>query len=215
MDQLNNAKQAVFKSSDNSQNFDASLEIKGYDFNTFDPEKTTIHELLSTYLSTGIQASHLGRAIDIVNMMLNYSDIDEDNNPIKCKVFLGYTSNLITSGLREIIKYLTQHKLVDCIVTTAGGIEEDLIKCMAPTYLHKFNADDNNLRQKGLNRVGNMLIPNKNYCLFETFMHKSLDIMLNEQKENDINWTPSKIINKLGKEINNEDSICYWAYKVF
>ena len=27
-------------------------------------------------------------------------------------------------------------------------------------------------------------------------------------------WSPSKIIHRLGKEIDNEDSVYYWAYKV-
>ena len=27
-------------------------------------------------------------------------------------------------------------------------------------------------------------------------------------------WTPSKIVNRLGKEINNPDSVYYWAYRV-
>lgn len=27
-------------------------------------------------------------------------------------------------------------------------------------------------------------------------------------------WTPSKMIHRLGKEINNPDSVYYWAYKV-
>lgn len=27
-------------------------------------------------------------------------------------------------------------------------------------------------------------------------------------------WTPSKMIARLGKEINNPESICYWAQKV-
>ncbi len=27
---------------------------------------------------------------------------------------------------------------VDCIVATAGGVEEDFIKCLAPTYLGDF-----------------------------------------------------------------------------
>jgi deoxyhypusine synthase len=31
--------------------------------------------------------------------------------------------------------------------------------------------------------------------------------------EKRVNWTPSKIIHRLGKEINNEESVCYWAYK--
>lgn len=29
----------------------------------------------------------------------------------------------------------------------------------------------------------------------------------------DIAWTPSKIIERLGLEINDEQSICYWAAK--
>lgn len=40
-----------------------------------------------------------------------------------------------------------------------------------------------------------------------------LDTMLEEQTSSGCVWTPSKIIHRLGKEINNEDSIYYWAYK--
>ena len=51
---------------------------------------------------------------------------------------MGYTSNLISSGVRETLRYLVQHKMVDAVVTSAGGVEEDLIKCLAPTYLGEF-----------------------------------------------------------------------------
>ena len=44
----------------------------------------------------------------------------------KATIYLGYTSNLVTSGLREIFRYLAKHKKVNVIVTTAGGIEEDI-----------------------------------------------------------------------------------------
>jgi deoxyhypusine synthase len=40
------------------------------------------------------------------------------------------------------------------------------------------------------------------------------DQMVDEQDKNGVNWTPAKIINRLGKEINNPDSVYYWAYKV-
>lgn len=33
------------------------------------------------------------------------------------------------------LRYLVQHRMVDVLVTTAGGVEEDLIKCMGNTYL--------------------------------------------------------------------------------
>ena len=132
---------------------------------------------------------------------------------------LGYTSNLISSGLREIILHLVKHKHVSAIVTTAGGIEEDFIKCISKTYLGDFALDGATLRKKGMNRIGNLVVPNDNYCAFEDWLTPILDAMLDEQKARlqdggDGPWSPSQIIRRLGKEINNEESVYYWAYKV-
>ena len=71
--------------------------------------------------------------------------------------------------------------LVDVIVTTAGGIEEDLIKCLAPTYRGDFSLPGALLRSKGLNRIGNLLVPNDNYCKFENWIMPLFDQMLLEQ----------------------------------
>lgn len=49
------------------------------------------------------------------------------------------------------------------------------------------------LRSKGLNRIGNMLVPNSNYCLFEDWIMPLLDQMLKEQQEQGTVWTPSKV----------------------
>ena len=65
-----------------------------------------------------------------------------------CTIFLGYTSNMASCGVRETIRFLVQHKMVDCIVATAGGIEEDFIKCLAPTFLGDFSLDGRTLRGK-------------------------------------------------------------------
>jgi len=126
--------------------------------------------------------------------------------------------------LRETFRYLTQHSHVSAIVTTAGGIEEDLIKCLAPTYMGAFHLDGATLRKSGMNRIGNLVVPNDNYCKFEDWVVPILDTMLSEQevkrkeeREKDDgetwSWTPSKIIHRLGKEINDERSVYYWAYK--
>lgn len=133
-------------------------------------------------------------------------------------IFLGYTSNLVSSGLRETLRYLVEHSHVSAIVATAGGIEEDLIKCLAPTYLDSFASVGAELREKGMNRIGNLVVPNSNYCAFEDWVVPLLDTMLAEQEmsrntEEPLVWTPSTVINRLGKEINDETSICYWAYK--
>uniref|UniRef100_A0A8C0GWV9 Deoxyhypusine synthase n=1 Tax=Chelonoidis abingdonii TaxID=106734 RepID=A0A8C0GWV9_CHEAB len=133
--------------------------------------------------------------------------------PSGCTIFLGFTSNLISSGIRETIRYLVQHNMVDVLVTTAGGVEEDLIKCLAPTYVGEFSLRGKELRQSGINRIGNLLVPNDNYCKFEDWLMPILDQMVAEQNMEGVKWTPSKMIARLGKEINNPESVYYWAQK--
>lgn len=59
----------------------------------------------------------------------------------RCYTFLGYTSNMISMGSRDYIRYLCEHKMIDCIVTTCGGIEEDFIKCMGDLHVGAFDLD--------------------------------------------------------------------------
>lgn len=74
------------------------------------------------------------------------------------------------------------------------------------------------LREKGINRAGNVLIPNNNYCDFERWVQPIYDTMAEEQKTREFDFTPSELIARFGKEIasepRHEESICYWAYKV-
>ncbi|KAI8967690.1 deoxyhypusine synthase [Mycotypha africana] len=202
---------------------DDSVLIQGPDFN----KKLSLSDLLNSYKKIGYQGSSLGEAIEIVKEMrrwrLSDDPINEDEakeyldpekrKQTKCKIFLGFTSNLVSSGLREIIRFLVQHKMVDVLVATAGGVEEDFIKCLAPTYLGDFNLKGSELRKQGLNRIGNLLVPNNNYCKFEDWIIPIFDKMLEEQKSENKFWTPSTMIERLGKEINDESSIYYWAAK--
>lgn len=194
--------------------------VKGYDWN----KGIDYGELLKTYKHCGFQATNFGLAVEEINNMLRCRDIplaeefddsletdDFIRRQYNCTIFLGYTSNMVSTGIRDTIRFLVQHRLVDCIVTTAGGVEEDLIKCLAPTYLGDFSLDGRTLREKGINRIGNLLVPNENYCLFEDWVMPHLDEMLVEQKTKGVLWTPSKVIARLGEKINDPNSIYYWA----
>lgn len=99
------------------------------------------------------------------------------------------------------------------IVTTCGGVEEDFIKCMSKFYIGKFELDGRDLRMKGINRTGNLLVPNDDYCDFEDWMMPILDYMLEKQKKENYIWTPSKMIKLMGERINNEESVYYWCAK--
>ena len=69
------------------------------------------------------------------------------------------------------------------------------------------------LRAKGINRIGNLLVPNRNYCLFEDWLSPLLDTMLEEQQSTGTFWSPSTMIHRMGEVIDDESSICYWAAK--
>jgi len=200
-----------------------SPTVLGYDFN----KGVDYSALLDAYARTGFQATNLARAVEEIEKMLNWSLADEPvaedeeeeyraqdvRQKVRTKIWLSYTSNLISSGLRESIRFLAQHSMVQVMISTAGGIEEDLIKCMAPTHLGEFDMEGLGLRRRGINRIGNLLAPNDNYCLFEDWMTEVLNKMHDEQERDHITWTPSKMIHRFGKEIDNPESVCYWAYK--
>ncbi|XP_049384239.1 deoxyhypusine synthase isoform X2 [Solanum stenotomum] len=218
---MGSVRSVVFKESENLEG--SCTKIEGYDFN----KGVNYAELIKSMVSTGFQASNLGDAIEIVNQMLDWrlshelptEDCSEEERDVAyresvtCKIFLGFTSNLVSSGVRDTVRYLVQHRMVDVVVTTAGGIEEDLIKCLAPTYKGDFSLPGAALRSKGLNRIGNLLVPNDNYCKFENWIIPIFDQMYEEQINEKVLWTPSKVIARLGKEIDDETSYLYWAYK--
>ena len=120
---------------------------------------------------------------------------------------------MASCGMREVIRYLAEHKMIDCIVTSCGGIEEDLMKSLADFYMGDFNMDDSQNRKDFNCRIGNILVPAENYVRLEAFLLPIYATMYKEQEKDKVLWTPSKLIARLGKEINKPDSIYYWCYK--
>ncbi|KAJ5524024.1 Deoxyhypusine synthase [Penicillium frequentans] len=199
---------------------EGTQQVSGIDFDKFQGRDITVAEMVDNMTNMGFQGSAVAEAARIINEMRAFRDPETG---AKTTIFLGYTSNLISSGLRDTLRYLVKHNHVSAIVTTAGGVEEDLIKCLAPTYMGAFATPGAGLRAKGLNRIGNLVVPNNNYCAFEDWLVPILDRMLEEQEaskrkaqetgdvEDELHWTPSRITERLGLEINNEDSVLYWA----
>lgn len=217
---------------------DNFIKVQGIDYSKDEAYNMTATDLVKSMSTMGFQGTSVGEACEVINKMRSWrgkhkSELEDheikgdfdDEGYQKTTIFLGYTSNLISSGLRDTLRYLVQHKMVSAVVSSAGGIEEDIIKCLAPTYLGEFHLPGKGLREQGMNRIGNLLVPNDNYCKFEEWMIPILDKMLEEQQERvekhganclDNNadvLTPSKFIDRLGKEINDESSVLYWAHK--
>ena len=175
------------------------VRIEGYDFD----KGVNYSEILKSYRGMGFQASHFSQAVEIVNKMISE----------KAKIFLGYTSNMVSSGNRDVIKYLVKHKKVDVCVTTAGGIEEDLMKCMGDFILGDFRASGKELYENGVNRIGNIFVTNEMYVKLEEFVQPILQEIYDEQKKTGKVCHVSDLIWKFGEKMNDERSIYYWAFK--
>ncbi|KJP85148.1 deoxyhypusine synthase [Plasmodium fragile] len=190
---IEDAKSSVFvKSNKIPENTDI---VEGINFE----KEVNLHEFVNQYKYMGFQATNMGIGIDEINKMIHFKyaegeegiqddqDVDSDGKhhalpkKKKCLIWLSFTSNMISSGLREIFVYLAKKKFIDVVVTTAGGVEEDIIKCFSKTYLGDFNLNGKKLRKKGWNRIGNLIVPNDNYCKFEDWLQPLLNKMLHEQ----------------------------------
>ena len=175
--------------------------VQGFDFDAAANAGTVDwSKLAQAYETTGLQGTEIQKSVQAVK------DMFQARKEGKTKVVLAFTSNLISCGLREMFAEMAQKKLIDVVVTTAGGVEEDFIKCLGPTVLGDFALDGADLRSKGLNRIANMLVPNDNYCKFEDWMTPILNDMVKKQNDENVEWTPSRMIARLGDGINDAAS---------
>jgi deoxyhypusine synthase len=126
------------------------------------------------------------------------------------KIFLTFTSNMVTSGLRGFFAQLINLKMADVIVTTVGGLEEDIMKAIGEKFIiGDFNIDDIELYEKGVNRVGNLFIKNESYAKFEDMIIPMLEKLYDKKKR----WPVSELLKEIGLMIDDENSILFQAAK--
>lgn len=150
------------------------------------------------FSNCGFQATNLARGIAIIREMKKK----------KATVFLTFTSNLVASGLRGIITELCRRKFVDAIITAGGSLDHDLIKSAKKYELGGFMMDDAELHKKGINRLGNILVPNECYEYLEKFMQETYEELYRQNKT----VSPSQIAGKIGEKAG-EDSFLHWCTK--
>lgn len=169
-------------------------EITGYNHE----EEFELEKFIQSSGKTGFQASHLEEAVEIVREMR-----EED-----AKIFLTFTSNIISSGLRESVSYLAKEDLVDIMVTSSGSVTEDIIKTMHPFKKGDWEGDEAELRERGINRLGNIYVESEAYVKLEEWLNEEFfPDFLSDSKIR----TPSEFCKALGETVDDEESFLYHA----
>jgi deoxyhypusine synthase len=152
--------------------------------------------------SGGFTAKKLGVAAEILSSMLRDG---------KCTIFLSFPACIISTGTRGVIRKLVEERLVDAIITTCGTLDHDLARVWKKYYHGDFLMNDGELHRQGINRLGNILIPNDSYgIVLEQKMQPILDELYKEGKKN---LSSRQLAYEFGSRLSDKKSILYWAAK--
>jgi len=168
-------------------------------------EMNTDEFVKQLYESGGFTAKKLAVGVNILEEMIKDK---------KCVKFLSFPACIISTGTRGVIKELVKKKLVDAVITTCGTLDHDLARIWENYYHGFFMGDDKELYKKGVNRLGNIYIPNE--CYGKILEEKMQPILQKIGKEKN-KWSTKELIWEFGahleQEKNKDESIIYWAYK--
>jgi deoxyhypusine synthase len=164
-------------------------DVHGYEFR----DGVDFQELLASYATTGFQATALAEAIDIAERM----------QEADATTYLTCTSNIVSSGLREVVAALVREGYVDVLITTSGALTEDVIKTQKPFKMGSWNADEAALREQGINRLGNIFVPSNRYVWLEEYLYDFFDDFFAEEKIR----TPTAFARELGATLDDENSV--------
>ena len=150
----------------------------------------------------GFTAVKIATGVEILKRMIEDKD---------CVKFLSFPACIVATGTRGVLKEVVKRRLVDVIITTCGTLDHDLARSWKKYYRGSFNMDDVELHRKGVNRLGNILVPNESYGLIiEKKMQEMLSVLweegFREMCSRELCW-------EMGRRICSEDSILYWAAK--
>ncbi len=175
------------------------VAVKDYKFT----EKMTVEDLvLQMDAAWGFTAGKLATGVSIMEDMINSKD---------CVKFLSFPADICATGTRGVIKELVKRKLVDIIITTCGTLDHDVARCWKDYYKGSFIMNDSKLHQEGLNRLGNVLIPNDSYGTI--IEEKIIDMLEQLYKDGKKEFSTTELCREIGLRCCNETSILYWAAK--
>jgi len=169
---------------------------------------TTIKELI---LAFGKMGGFISPKIFVATKILEEMLIDDASFN-----FISFPAAIVSTGLRGVLKEFIKRRYFDAIITTTGTIDHDLARCFVDYYQGIFEADDRELRELKIHRLGSVFIPFENYGeIIENHTQKFLEDLYSKGRKK---IAVSDLIYLLGEYLDKncskrENSIIWWAWK--
>lgn len=122
---------------------------------------TSAAELLRRMGDTAFQARNLAQAATIWRRML------ED----RATIFFGLAGAMVPAGMRSVLVYMIEQRLVDVLVSTGANLFHDVYETLgAPHWQGHPTMDDVELGRKRINRFYDVLAPETDFTGAEEFV---------------------------------------------
>jgi deoxyhypusine synthase len=118
-------------------------------------------------------------------------------------VFLSVAGPLVPGGLRKIIFDLINDGFVDVLITSGANITHDLVESFGGGHYRGISADDEELCQQGMGRIGDVYTKSHDFEVFEEKISEILSKIAEKKKIISIR----EFLFEIGNMIEDENSI--------
>ena len=155
---------------------------------------SSVEELVEAFSGMSIQARNVGLCAKVFEGMLT--------DPDRPTILLGLAGPLIAAGLREVIRSLIVHNLVDVVVSTGAIIYQDIYQARGfKHYAGTPDADDSVLRDLLIDRIYDTYVDEEKFWETDIWIGRFAD------KLEERNYSSREFLSLLSGEIDDEKSI--------
>ncbi len=135
--------------------------VVDYDFASIDGVTSLIDQMAT---AGGFTATKLARARDILrDAMSELQRSESSDEEEKSLNWISFPACLMATGARGFFVEVMKRRAFNIVVTTCGTLDHDIARSQRDYYHGSFDLDDVELGGLGLNRLGNVIIPNECY----------------------------------------------------
>ena len=189
---------------------DFDVPVEDYDFGSVEDVGSLIDQMSR---AGGFTATKLANARDILrDSMENVGEEGVLN-------WISFPACLCATGTRGFFLEGLKRKSFNVVVTTCGTLDHDIARTFQEYFHGDFELDDIALGEEGLNRLGNVIVPNECYGeILENVVLPWLEEIEVERKEKDadnpwLGFGSVELCWALGDRIEDESSLLHWIAK--
>tara|TARA_Y100001936_G_scaffold157564_1_gene153900 strand:- start:1404 stop:2399 length:996 start_codon:yes stop_codon:yes gene_type:complete len=189
---------------------DFDMPVEDYDFGSVDSVGSLIDQMSK---AGGFTATKLASARDILRESMSNVDKDGVLN------WISFPACLCATGTRGFFLEGVKRKAFNVVVTTCGTLDHDIARTFREYFHGEFSLDDIALGEQGLNRLGNVIVPNECYGeILENVVLPWLEEIEVERKEEYpenpwLGFGSVELCWALGDRIEDESSLLHWVAK--